>query len=74
MTLAEPARIIDHTALRPETTEVQVVQLCAEAREFGFNAVCIAPAWVALTVEQLADTRVKTVSVVGPRTATRSRP
>ena len=65
MTPAELARIIDHTALRPETTEAQIVQLCAEAREFGFGAVCIAPAWVALAVEQLADTRVKTVSVVG---------
>ena len=65
MTPAELASIIDHTALRPETTEAQIVQLCAEAREFGFGAVCIAPAWVALAVEQLADTQVKTVSVVG---------
>jgi deoxyribose-phosphate aldolase len=65
MTPSELAKIIDHTALRPETTEAQILQLCAEAREFGFGAVCIAPAWVALAVEQLADTRVKTVSVVG---------
>lgn len=65
MAPAELAKIIDHTALRPETTEAQILQLCAEAREFGFGAVCVAPAWVALAVEQLANTRVKTVSVVG---------
>ena len=38
MTLA--ARI-DHTQLRPDCTEAQIIQLCAEAAAHGFATVCV---------------------------------
>jgi len=59
------AIMIDHTALKPETTAGQVVQLCEEARHFGFAAACVAPAWVPLAVKTLAGNSVKVASVAG---------
>ena len=37
---------IDHTILAPQATEAQVVQLCIEARTYGFRAVCVNPIFV----------------------------
>jgi len=61
----EIARLIDHTLLRPEATRQQILQLCAEARQYGFAAVCVNPFWVRTCAEQLAGTGVKVCSVVG---------
>jgi len=49
------ARLIDHTLLKPEATPAQIVQLCAEAREYRFASVCVNPVYVRLCVEQLQD-------------------
>lgn len=40
------AAYIDHTALKPDTTDEQVRRLCQEASEYGFAAVCVMPYWV----------------------------
>lgn len=61
----EIARLIDHTLLRPEATRQQILQLCAEAKQHGFAAVCVNPFWVRTCAEQLAGTGVKVCSVVG---------
>jgi deoxyribose-phosphate aldolase len=61
----ELAATIDHTLLKPEATEEQVRQLCAEARQFGFAAVCINPTWVRLCSTLLAGSRVITCTVIG---------
>ncbi len=57
------ARYFDHTALKPEATESQIVQLCDEARRYHFMAVCVNPVWVQRCVSLLsgADTCVATV-------------
>lgn len=59
------ARMIDHTNLRPEASRDQIVQLCREAREFEFAAVCVNPSYVALAASQLGDSPVKVATVVG---------
>jgi len=59
------ARLIDHTLLRPDATERDIVTLCQEARQHGFAAVCVHPAWVARAVCQLLGSRVKTAAVIG---------
>lgn len=41
------ARCIDHTLLKPEATAAQIDQLCDEAIEHNFFAVCVNPMWVA---------------------------
>lgn len=57
--------LIDHTALRPETTETEVDQLCAEARRFGFASVCVNPSYVPLAVDELGDADPVVATVVG---------
>ncbi len=66
-TLAAPlvAAYIDHTLLKPDATEAQIRQLCAEARSFGFASVCVNPTWVELCANLLAGSPVKTCTVIG---------
>jgi deoxyribose-phosphate aldolase len=59
------ADMIDHTLLKPTATEQQIRDLCAEARQFQFAAVCIHPYWIALCAELLRDSPVKVCTVVG---------
>lgn len=59
------ARFIDHTALKPNTTEDQIRKLCAEAKEHGFASVCVNPTWIKLCADMLAGTDVKVCTVIG---------
>ncbi len=61
----ELARYIDHTLLKPEATAEQIERLCREAREHGFAAVCVNPAWVSLARERLEGSGVRICTVVG---------
>lgn len=62
----EIAAYIDHTLLRPEATAEQVQQLCDEARNYGFAAVCVPPCYVQLAKEKLGPgALVKVATVVG---------
>ena len=59
------AAYIDHTLLRPDCTEAQIRQLCQEAAEHQFAAVCVPPCYVNLAFELLNNTRVNVATVVG---------
>jgi deoxyribose-phosphate aldolase len=59
------ASYIDHTALKPDTTQSQIEQLCDEAKEYGFASVCVNPTWIQLCARRLGGTRVKVCTVVG---------
>ncbi len=61
----ELAKMIDHTALKPETTKNQIVQLCAEARDFRLGAVCTGSVWIPLVVELLVGTTIRIAAVIG---------
>lgn len=63
--MADMARMIDHTILKPNATEDQLHQLCTEAREFGFATVCVNPVWVPLCAQLLQGSPVKVCTVVG---------
>ena len=56
---------IDHTALKPATTEAEIRQLCHEALTYHFASVCINPTWVALAAELLAGSPVRVCTVIG---------
>lgn len=56
---------IDHTLLKPGSTEEQIKQVCAEAREYGFASVCVNPYYASLVRKELEGTNVKTCVVVG---------
>ena len=62
---SEVAGMIDHTILKPEASEDDIRQLCAEAREFSFASVCINPTWVKLCAEELRGSSVLVCTVVG---------
>lgn len=59
------ASYIDHTLLKPESTESQVVQLCKEAAEFKFASVCVNPTWVETAATELSGSGVKVCTVIG---------
>lgn len=62
--VAALARTIDHTLLTATATRVEVRNLCREARENGFAAVCVNPGWVAEAAAQLAGSPVPVATVI----------
>ncbi len=59
------AKLIDHTLLSPNTTEKEIIQLCQEARQYGFASVCVNPTWVSLAAELLRESDVNICTVIG---------
>jgi len=59
------AGFIDHTLLRPDATAHAIAQLCAEARQYSFHAVCVNGCWVELARHHLEGTEVQVGTVVG---------
>lgn len=59
------AAYIDHTLLKPEATQADIIKLCHEAIEHQFAAVCVNPQWVKLATQQLKDSNVGIATVVG---------
>ncbi|MCM2677859.1 deoxyribose-phosphate aldolase [Alkalicoccobacillus plakortidis] len=60
------ANMIDHTALKPDTTEEQIRTLCEEALTHTFASVCVNPTWVPLASELLKESEeVKVCTVIG---------
>ena len=64
--LAPPlARLIDHTVLKPDTTEAQIRDLCDEARTYCFASVCVSPVWVPEAAAALRGATPVVCTVVG---------
>jgi len=59
------AKLIEHTLLKPDATRKQVVSMCHEAARYGFHAVIVNPANVALAAAQLRGTPVRVGTVIG---------
>jgi deoxyribose-phosphate aldolase len=59
------AAMIDHTLLKPEARREDIIQLCDEARRYGFASVCINPCWVSLAARELRGSRVMVCTVAG---------
>lgn len=58
-------KFIDHTILKPETTQEQVEKILSEAKEYDFASVCVNPTWVSLAAESLKDSDVNVCTVIG---------
>ncbi len=61
----EVAAMIDHTLLKQDATQDDVIKLCKEARECVFASVCINPGFVKLAYECLKGSPVKVCTVIG---------
>jgi deoxyribose-phosphate aldolase len=64
MTRAELAAKVDHTILKPEATQAEVLRVAAEGAQYGFASVCVAPVWVAKVGAALRGSNVPACSVV----------
>jgi deoxyribose-phosphate aldolase len=58
VTALDVAQRIDHTLLRAEATQPEILRLCDEAVAYGFHAVCVNDRWLPLVADRLHDTPV----------------
>lgn len=56
---------IDHTMLRPDCNQQDIISLCEQAIEHQFYAVCVPPYYVQLAKKTIKKAPVKIVTVVG---------
>jgi len=59
------AAYIDHTILKPTTTQADIVKLCTEALENNFAAVCVPPLFVKMAKQMVTNSTVKVATVIG---------
>lgn len=59
------SKYIDHTLLKATATENDIIQLCNEAKEYQFYAVCVNSSYVPLCKKLLQDSSIKIASVIG---------
>lgn len=59
------SKYIDHTLLKPQATQEEILKLIEEAKIYDFASVCINPAWVKLTHKMLQDTNIRVCTVIG---------
>ncbi len=64
MTSNDVAQRIDHTLLRAEASQAEIVRLCDEAVAYGFHAVCVNGRWLSLAADRLQGTAVAVAGVV----------
>lgn len=58
-------KYIEHTLLKQDATNAELVKLLDEAKEYSFLGVCVNPVNVKFTAEYLKDSDVKVVTVIG---------
>ena len=58
-------KLIDHTALKPNTTKDEILKLLDEAKTYDFASVCVNPCWIELAHQKLKHTDVKVCTVIG---------
>ncbi len=60
-----PAKFIDHTLLKPDTSKAEIAELCEEAVEYGFASVCVPPVFVSQASQLLYGSEVAVCTVIG---------
>lgn len=65
ITYEQLAKTIDHSLLRPELTEADVIAGCELAAKYHVASVCVKPCHVKLAKKSLADSDVEVGTVVG---------
>ena len=65
LTYAHLAKVIDHSLLRPELTDQDVIDGCLLAARYHTATVCVKPCHVQLAVSLLQATDVKVSTVIG---------
>lgn len=58
------AGMIDHTLLKKDATEEDILNLCVEAIQYGFKTVCIESQWLKVAVPKLKGSQVLPITVI----------
>ena len=58
-------KYIDHTLLKPEASEEQILKLIEEAKVYDFASICVNPTWIEFAAEQLKGSDVKVCVPIG---------
>lgn len=58
-------RMIDHTLLKADATQENVMKIIEEAKKYRFYSVCINPTWVSLAAKELQGEPVAVCTVIG---------
>lgn len=59
------SKMIDHTLLKADAREEEIIKLCEEAIEYEFKAVCINPVYVSKCRQLLKNSDIKIATVIG---------
>ena len=65
ITYSQLAKVIDHSLLKPELTEQEVIDGCKLAAKYNTATVCVKPCHVKLAAEVLKGSDVKVSTVIG---------
>jgi len=58
------AKMVDHSLLRPDATEEDVIRCCEQAKECHFACVMVLPYWVPVAERRLRDSDIKVGAVI----------
>jgi len=61
----ELSKYIDHTILKATATPADIKQLCKEAKDYDFYAVCVNGCYIKLAKEETQNSNVKVAAVIG---------
>ena len=64
MNRRELARLLDHSLLKPEATEDDIVAQIQVVRQWGIGFLCVQPSYVSLATGALRDSGTRVVSVI----------
>ncbi len=59
------SKYFDHTILKANATEKEIMNLCEEAKKYNFASVCVNPCFVKTCVEFLSESDIDVCTVVG---------
>lgn len=59
------AKYIDHTILKPNAAQKDIIELCSQAKEYSFASCCINPGFVKTAAQELSGSEVKVCTVIG---------
>jgi len=65
MTRGELARLLDHSVLKPEATEKEIIAGADVVRQWAIGFYCVPPSWVSLAAKALDGCGAQVVSVIG---------
>ena len=56
---------IDHTNVKPDATDDDIIRLCNEAKKYQFHSVCVTPYRVQLSKRELEGSNIEIICVIG---------